>query len=39
MTFFVVRYGKQVLFKGGWTNFCELVNRLSDVKGLIFEVK
>ena len=39
MALFVVRYRRLILFKGGWTSFSELVNELSDVKGLIFEVK
>ena len=38
MTFFVVRYRRLVLFRGAWAGFCDFVNRLVDVKDLIFEV-
>ena len=38
MAFFVIRYRRLVLFRGGWASFCSLVNMLGEVKDLIFEV-
>ena len=38
MAFFVIRYRRLILFRGGWAGFCDLVNRLVEVKDLIFEV-
>jgi len=39
MAFFVVRYRKTVVFKGGWVGFCRIVDALSELKDFIFEVK